>query len=84
MSSLGVVSIDLVSFLPLFPSTTPESSSLSIELGSSRRNRAIVIVPDGVTSPETDPLRDRAVLLLRLGELLLRTERLVALQLQSC
>lgn len=37
------------------------------------------LVPDGVTSPETDPLRDRAVLLLRLGELLLRSERLVAL-----
>ena len=38
------------------------------------------IVPNGVASPETDPLGDRAVLLLRLGELLLRAERLVALQ----
>jgi hypothetical protein len=37
------------------------------------------IVPNGVAGPETDPLGDRAVLLLRLGELLLRAERLVAL-----
>lgn len=36
-------------------------------------------VPDGVTSAETNPLGDRSVLLLRLGELLLRSERLVAL-----
>jgi len=36
------------------------------------------VVANGVTGPETDPLRDRAVLLLRLGELLLGTERLVA------
>jgi len=37
------------------------------------------LVPNGVSGPETNPLRDRAVLLLRLGELLLRPERLVAL-----
>jgi hypothetical protein len=36
-------------------------------------------VPDSVTSSETDPLRDGAVLLLRFGELLLRAEGLVAL-----
>jgi len=36
-------------------------------------------VPDGVTGTETNPLRNRAVLLLRLGELLLRAESLVAL-----
>lgn len=41
-------------------------------------------VPDGVTSSETDPLRDRSVLLLRLGELLLRAERLVALFVIIC
>lgn len=37
------------------------------------------IVPDGVTGTETDPLRDRAVLLLGLGQLDLGAERLVAL-----
>ena len=37
------------------------------------------LVPDGVTSAETDPLGNRPVLLLRLGELLLRAESLVAL-----
>ena len=38
-----------------------------------------LIVPDGVVRSETDPLRNGAVLLLRLGELLLGAERLVAL-----
>lgn len=37
------------------------------------------IVPDGVVRSETNPLGDGTVLLLRLGELLLRAERLVAL-----
>jgi hypothetical protein len=37
-------------------------------------------VPDGITGPQSDPLRDRAVLLLRFRELLLRTERLVGLR----
>lgn len=37
------------------------------------------IVPDGVARSEANPLRNGAVLLLRLGELLLRAERLVAL-----
>lgn len=35
--------------------------------------------PDGVASSEANPLRHRAVLLLRLGKLLLGSERLVAL-----
>ncbi len=39
-----------------------------------------VAVPDGVVRPQSDPLRDRAILLLRSGELLLRTERLVGLR----
>lgn len=38
--------------------------------------------PDGVTSSQTDPLRDGAVLLLRLGELDLCTESLVGLQMR--
>jgi hypothetical protein len=36
------------------------------------------VVTDGVARSESDPLRHRAVLLLRLGKLLLGTERLVA------
>ena len=38
-----------------------------------------VDLPDGVAGPKANPLRDRAVLLLGLGQLLLRAERLVAL-----
>jgi hypothetical protein len=38
-----------------------------------------VVVPDGVASAETNPLRNRAVLLLSLGKLLLGLEGLVAL-----
>lgn len=49
-----------------------------------RPKSALGIVPNGVASSETDPLGDRAVLLLRLGELLLRAERLVALFVMSC
>ena len=37
------------------------------------------IVPDGVTSSQTDPLRNRSVLLLGSRELDFRTEGLVAL-----
>ncbi len=37
------------------------------------------VVPNGVSGSEANPLRNRAVLLLRLSELLLRPERLVAL-----
>ena len=36
-------------------------------------------IPDGVTGSQSDPLRDRSVLLLSSGELLLRAEGLVAL-----
>ena len=36
--------------------------------------------PDGVAGLQTDEVGDRAVLLLRLGKLLLGTERLVALE----
>ena len=37
------------------------------------------LVPDGVTSPQSDPLRDGSVLLLGFRQLLLRPEGLVAL-----
>lgn len=36
-------------------------------------------VPDGVAGPQTNPLRDGAVLLLRARKLLLGTERLLGL-----
>lgn len=39
-----------------------------------------MIVPDGVASSQADPLRNWAVLLLRLRKLLLRAECLVGLQ----
>jgi hypothetical protein len=39
-----------------------------------------ICIPDGVVGSESNPLRHRAVLLLRLGKLLLGTERLVALR----
>lgn len=42
------------------------------------RNEA-QIVPDGVTGSQSDPLRDRSVLLLRTRKLLLGAEGLVAL-----
>ena len=37
------------------------------------------LVPDSVTSSQSNPLRNGSVLLLRFGELLLRSKRLVAL-----
>jgi hypothetical protein len=40
---------------------------------------SLSVVADGVTSSEANPLRHRAVLLLRLGKLLLGAESLVAL-----
>lgn len=50
----------------------------SYETGSPKVRNS-VSVPDRVTSSKTDPLWDGTVLLLRLGELLLRAERLVGL-----
>lgn len=48
-----------------------------------RENRAYrlagLYLPDGVTGPETNPLRDGTVLLLSFGKLLLGTETLLAL-----
>lgn len=41
--------------------------------------RDVVFVPDGVAGAQANPLGNGAVLLLRLGELLLRAESLVAL-----
>ena len=58
---------------------------LHVRWGCGRRNRSRrcarkgLNAPDGVASSEANPLRHRAVLLLRLGKLLLGSERLVAL-----
>ena len=45
-----------------------------VDIGSRGKN-----APDGVASSESNPLGNRAVLLLGLGKLLLGSERLVAL-----
>ena len=42
-------------------------------------DKAVEIVPDGVTSPQSDPLGNGSVLLLSSRELLLRAKGLVAL-----
>lgn len=39
----------------------------------------LFVIPDGVASPQSDPLWNRAVLLLCFGELLLRSEGFVGL-----
>lgn len=44
-----------------------------------RRQEFRQVVPNGVSSPQANPLGNGTVLLLRFGELLLRPERLVAL-----
>ena len=46
-------------------------------------DKAVEIVPDGITSPQSDPLGNGSVLLLSSRELLLRAKGLVALQSQS-
>lgn len=57
----------------------------SCDAKGKKRDHRNFVVPDGVTSAKTNPLWDRSVLLLRLSELLLRSERLVALRLRiSC
>jgi len=88
MSPLGVVSVAMVPSVSFAP-----TRCLSMDLDGSwppcLRSRSLCRktlvcdagyrVPDGVTSAEADPLGDRAVLLLRLGKLLLGAESLVAL-----
>ena len=44
--------------------------------------KGVTVVPDGVAGSQADPLRNWAVLLLRLRKLLLGSEGLVALQIQ--
>ena len=74
MSSLGVVSMK-------------PPISISIHLTNrhtfvgeeGKEEEEVDDVPDGVACPETDPLWDRSILLLRFRELLLRAEGFVAL-----
>jgi hypothetical protein len=51
--------------------SNPFTQRLHLHIGS--------IVPDGVTGSQSDPLRNRSVLFLGLGQLLLCSEGLVAL-----
>lgn len=81
MSPLGVVSV-----APSAVVLAPADAGCSQDRIADRRDRRVdglcgreEGVPDGVTSAETDPLWDRSVLLLGLGQLDLRAERLVAL-----
>lgn len=85
MTSLGVVSDAYVS-----PGLWSDLGLVGVSRGRKGRVNMVIreatrpltellVVPNGVAGSETNPLRDRAVLLLRLGELLLRPERLVAL-----
>lgn len=69
MPPLGVVPVVVLS-VPVHI-TSPSYSAMSKHFS--------VVVPDGVAGPQSNPLRDRAVLLLRLRELLLGAERLVRL-----
>lgn len=60
-----------------FPITVPPLPHTGREKRAYRLAR--LYSPDGVTGPETDPLRDGTVLLLSFGKLLLGTETLLAL-----
>lgn len=75
MSSLGVVTgsamLVLIHTVPMLIEYVASSARALYSVG--------VIVPDGVASPQADPLRNWAVLLLRLRKLLLRAESLVGL-----
>ena len=61
-------------FYPTLVSPAPTSVAKRV-----RDEEGVCSVPDGVTGAKTDPLGNGAVLPLRLGELLLRAESLVAL-----
>ena len=81
MSSLRVISAQYLLALSLSRDTFINSryASLSLRIMSSGSWRRSCI-PDCVTSSQSDPLRNWSVLLLCFGELLLRSEGLVALQ----
>jgi len=85
MSPLCVVSVrEGVNQWVLFYSFLSSSSSSSYSfpcliMGTGNAEGGGEVVPDGVTSPHSDPLRDGSVLLLGFGKLLLGAEGLVAL-----
>ncbi len=79
MSPLCVVSINQVGQNGAFHNNMCSSSKL-VEIGEPwRRGLGGCSIPDRITSSQSDPLRNRSVLLLGSGELLLRAEGLVAL-----
>ena len=55
------------------------SRGINVEKRIRGQKKVVVCVPDGVASAKTDPLRDRPVLLLGLGQLSLCAVRLEAL-----
>jgi len=59
------------------------SRDVSVEEGLLGPRSVRARIPDGVASAQTNPLRDRAVLLLGLGKLLLGAERLEGLHRQE-
>ena len=82
VTSLGVVSggmlVNLISIV--CPGLVVAGvSKTQVIMDWIRKFEGALVVPNGVSGSETNPLRDRAVLLLRLGKLLLCPERLVAL-----
>jgi hypothetical protein len=87
MSPLCVVSVregvnQGVLFYSFLSSSSSSSSSYSFPcliMGTGNAEGGGEVVPDGVTSPHSDPLRDGSVLLLGFGKLLLGAEGLVAL-----
>ena len=78
MPSLGVVSACAV-YVSIWEFFSSPSGEVMILIDSRAWERGGASVPDSVARSESNPLRHRAVLLLRLGKLLLGTERLVAL-----
>jgi hypothetical protein len=77
VSPLGVVSVEAtmlaaILYLHLRCCSIADSSSFHCCV-------LVEVVPDGVASPQADPLWDRSVLLLRFRKLLLRAERFVGL-----
>ena len=79
MSSLCVVSINQVRSECGFHNIMGPSSKLLEIVEPWRRGLGGCSIPDRVASSQSDPLRNRSVLLLGSGELLLRAEGLVAL-----
>ena len=69
---------DTVSRYPSLESTTTDGDGLK------RKYNQTKCAPNGIAGPKTNPLRDRSVLFLGLGQLLLGAERFLALLILTC